>query len=321
MSTNAIAQLGYVGIGVKDVKAWEEFGTNVIGLELSEKLGDGTLYLRQDEYHHRFIIEPTGEDDIKYAGFMVHTLEDLKEIQARVTADGVKVEEGSPEECAHRKVNRFITFKDPDDMRVEVFLGLDVIVERPMTNPPHIRSGFITGKMGLGHILVNSKDVEENERFYRDVLGFKISDYIYTGGGERPESKLVFMHVNPRHHSYAVCQIPGMTKHLTHWMMQVGTLDDVGRTYDVVRDRGIPVNVELGKHSNDQMVSFYMTTPSNFMVEIGMGGREIDDSEWVVQQHHSAQRETAPSKWNEYWGHRGLGRGLTPWSNLEEALS
>jgi len=35
---NMISQLGYVGIGVKDIKAWEEFATNVLGMEPMEKL-------------------------------------------------------------------------------------------------------------------------------------------------------------------------------------------------------------------------------------------------------------------------------------------
>ena len=291
MARELIAQLGYIGLGIKDVSAWEDFGQNILGMELKEKLEDGTMYFRMDEYHHRFIMEPTGEDDIKYAGWMVPTLDALNEVQARVQAAGVTVEEGSPEECAYRKVQRFITFKDPDDLRVEVFYGLDVDVHEPFHSPRAI-SGFKTGDMGIGHIVPSVKDMEVTERFYRDVLGFRISDYIDLQAGPNNRVKMTFMHVNARHHSFAFAERPG-PKRLGHWMMQVNSIEDVGRTYDLVRQRGVPIRSALGTHLNDHMTSFYMINPSGFATEYGWGGREVDDDTWVVQQYHTG----------DVWGH------------------
>ncbi len=43
MTTDLIAQLGYLGIGVKDVGAWKEFATEILGLSVAEELDDGTL--------------------------------------------------------------------------------------------------------------------------------------------------------------------------------------------------------------------------------------------------------------------------------------
>ena len=72
-----ISQFGYLGIGVSDIKAWEEFGQEVLGLQLQEKLEDGTLYLRQDEYHHRFIVEygwgGREVDDTEWVAQQYHT--------------------------------------------------------------------------------------------------------------------------------------------------------------------------------------------------------------------------------------------------------
>jgi biphenyl-2,3-diol 1,2-dioxygenase len=53
--------------------------------------------------------------------------------------------------------------------------------------------------------------------------------------------------------------------------------------------------MNLGKHTNDHMVSFYLRTPSGFAVEYGWGAREVDDRTWQVQVH------TAGSM----WGHQG----------------
>ena len=276
-----ISQLGYLGIGVRDIAAWEDFGTEVVGYELAQKLADGTLYFRMDDYHHRFIVEPTGEDDLKYIGLMAPSVTALKEIQARLQAAGVEVEDGSPEECAYRKVVRFITFKDPDGLRVEVFNALDVNTPMPFHSSRPI-SGFHAGTLGLGHIGIAVKDIDTTETFYRDVLGFGISDYGIRQGPDGTELKMTFMHVNPREHSVVIANAPN-PRRLGHWMTQVEGLDDVGITYDRVREKGIEVVTELGRHYNDQMVSFYMKSPSGFQVEYGFGGQEIDPETWEVK--------------------------------------
>ena len=44
------------------------------------------------------------------------------------------------------------------------------------------------------------------------------------------------------------------------------------------------------------MLSFYMRSPAGFEVEIGCGGRLVDDATWVVN-HFTGGDE---------WGHHGL---------------
>ena len=286
-----ITQLGYIGIGVKDLGAWEDYTENVLGLSVAERLDDGTLYVRQDEYHHRFIVEPTGEDDLKYAGWLVATMDGMAEMERRLRAEGVTITEGTPDECEYRRVVHFIHFTDPNGLRSEIAYGLHVEPDRPFHSPRAI-TGFNAGNLGLGHILITVKDVEESERFYRDVLGMKVSDYIMMQRPDGGEVKLCFFHVNGRQHSLAFGALPS-PKRLGHFMLETKTLTDTGLTWDLVRERGVPIQSSLGKHSNDHMTSFYMVSPSGFGVEYGWGGRLVDDSEWVVQRHHTAN----------VWGH------------------
>lgn len=80
---------------------------------------------------------------------------------------------------------------------------------------------------------------------------------------------------------------------LHHLMLESLSLDDVGRTYDLVLERKVPLILTLGRHSNDQMTSFYMQSPSSFAIEYGWGGRLIDDSDWRVRKYGSPK----------LWGH------------------
>ena len=103
---------------------------------------------------------------------------------------------------------------------------------------------------------------------------------------------MVFLHCDPRHHSLAL--VPADQAALYHFMLEMNTLDDVGYTLDRHAETGTPISAGLGKHTNDHMISFYSVSPSGFDVEIGCGGRLIDDRTWTVTQL------TKPS----YWGHR-----------------
>jgi hypothetical protein len=48
-------------------------------------------------------------------------------------------------------------------------------------------------------------------------------------------------------------------------------------------------NIDLGRHMNDHMVSFYVANPSQFAIEYGWGGRTIDESCWQVWRYDSVE--------------------------------
>ncbi len=49
--------------------------------------------------------------------------------------------------------------------------------------PGRAISGFRTGPLGMGTVVATTTRVDELVAFYRDVLGFRLSDYFYQAGG------------------------------------------------------------------------------------------------------------------------------------------
>jgi catechol 2,3-dioxygenase-like lactoylglutathione lyase family enzyme len=141
----------------------------------------------------------------------------------------------------------------------------------------------------MGHVVLNVIDVERLLPFYRDVLGFHISDY-----GLKPYG-LYFFHLNSRHHSFAMVGSGRSSFH--HFMIELYSLDDVGQGYDLAQQDPGRIAYTLGRHTNDYMTSFYATTPSGFFVEYGWGGRSIDPATW--QSHETTD---GPS----LWGHERI---------------
>jgi biphenyl-2,3-diol 1,2-dioxygenase len=130
-------------------------------------------------------------------------------------------------------------------------------------------------------------------RFYQDLLGFRLSDIIRMQPGPQFAFDMEFFHCNPRHHTLALIPVP-MPKRLHHFMVQVSTLDAVGFALERANSAGTPITASLGRHTNDQMVSFYSRTPAGFEVEFGQGAIEVDDATWRVGRHDK------PSS----WGHK-----------------
>ena len=112
---------------------------------------------------------------------------------------------------------------------------------------------------------------------------------VYDGSGG---ARLDFFHCNPRHHSLALIEVPHPVG-LSHLMLEVPNLDEVGYALDRCHRAEVPLSATLGRHTNDKMVSFYMKSPSGFDVEFGYGGIRLD------LENVSTSEITSVS----HWGH------------------
>ena len=289
---SGVTRLGYIGLAVRDVSAWERFAAAVLGLEPAGRDGDGSLFLRMDEHHHRIVVHPGAEDDLACVGWEVADEAALEAVAGRLKDAGADVRRGGEAQRRARRVAGLVSFSDPGGVATEVFFGPLVTFERPFKSPRPI-SGFVTGDLGLGHIVLAVDELDAGVRFYRDVLGMRLSDLARFDGPGEASSAMAFLRCNPRHHSLALAASGGgrPQRRLLHFMLQVGSLDDVGSTYDLCQDEGVAIGATLGRHTNDHMVSFYMASPSGFAVEYGFGGREVDDATWQVQTHPSVMSQ------------------------------
>jgi 3,4-dihydroxy-9,10-secoandrosta-1,3,5(10)-triene-9,17-dione 4,5-dioxygenase len=289
----SIRSLGYLRISATDVGAWRTFGLKVLGMVEGRGEIDGALYLRMDDFPARLVIVPGDRDHLVASGWEAEHEAGMLEVAARLDAAGVPWKEGTAEELADRRVNGLISFEDPSGNTLEVFHGV-ALQHRRVVSPYGHR--FVTGEQGLGHVVLSTPDDAEALTFYRDVLGFRLRDSmrlppeaVGRPAGSAP-AWLRFFGCNPRHHSLAFLPMPTPTG-IVHLMIEVGETDDVGLALDRAKRHGVKMSATLGRHVNDQMLSFYMKTPGGFDIEFGTEGLEVDDADWV------ARESTAVSLW------------------------
>ena len=286
-----VRQLGYLGLEVRDLAAWERFAVDVLGLAPSRRGEDGSLALRMDDHEQRIVLHPGPADDLAYLGFELATEAELEALGAQLVRAGFAVGEGKPETCAARCVARLLQLADPSGIPVELYCGASLA--REPFRSGQLSSGFVTGDEGLGHAVICAADPAATERFYVELLGLRLSDRVRIPLNPELALEIRFLHANARHHSIAFASLP-MPKRLHHFMLEVRDADDVGRARDRALAAGVTLSMDLGKHPNDQMFSFYAKTPSGFDVELGHGGVKVDDASWSVRSYDHVS----------VWGHK-----------------
>ena len=306
-SAVSLAGLGYVGVDAPDPEGWREFAAEVCGLtpagivpgarpggiampspEAQGLATDGSVYLKMDRRQWRIAIHPSSQAGLAYLGFEVQSVADFERAVEAIGSRGIAIRPGSAEELQARSVERLAVLEDPFGHRLEIFLG--PIVDEIFCSPTGIE--FLTGELGIGHAVLYVPDAQEALEFYRDVLGFRRSDYMTFG----PDGMGIhFLRCTPRHHSLALLQVGDLTG-LQHLMMEATTLDAVGKALDRALARGVTISSFLGRHRNDKTVSFYMQGPSGFDIEMGWDGVLVGD-DWVEHEFAGGGDE---------WGHHGL---------------
>jgi 2,3-dihydroxybiphenyl 1,2-dioxygenase len=263
-----LSAFGYASLRSDRLEDWAEYGAKFLGLQLVEQTRS-TLSFRMDDRTQRIVVR-SGADQRHVFGFEVADAAALDALAGRLEAAKISVLRVPRPTLQLHAVSDAIGFADPAGNALEAFHGAEV-AKTPFT-PGRPISGFRTGALGMGHLVLHVKRAQDLLWFYQDVLGFALSDYILS------PFKAYFFHLNARHHSLAMIETGRGGVH--HLMMELFSLDDVGQAYDLAVNAENRIGTTLGRHTNDYMTSFYARTPDDFMIEYGWGGRSIDPARW-----------------------------------------
>lgn len=278
-----IQSLGYIGVAAQGIDDWAHFGTRFLGMQAVDRT-QKRLALRMDDRRQRVIIEDNGRTGLGYIGWEMADEASMDALAARLETHGVAVQRGDRALADERRVRGLIRFCDPHGNHLEAFWGAEQATE-PF-KPGRSISGFRTGPLGMGHAVLHVENVDDLVPFYRDVLGFRTSDWMVK------PFRAHFFHVNPRQHSFALLETGRRGFH--HFMVELFSLDDVGQGFDIANSLDGKLMSTMGRHTNDHMTSFYTETPSNFGVEYGWGGRVLDVPNHVPEEM---------TKGGSLWGH------------------
>jgi len=158
-----------------------------------------------------------------------------------------------------------IWFRDPDGNLLQVLVGSKLTGDEPAHHVQDaLRPAGARGVLGrndtdpvhparLSHVLLFSTDLDRSIRFYRDVLGMRLSD--------RSQDAVAFMHARHGcdHHliAFAKSHAPGW--HHSSW--EVGSVNEVGRGSEQMRDAGYVDGWGMGRHVLGSNFFYYVRDP------------------------------------------------------------
>lgn len=292
----AALEIGYLGIEVPDPTSLRGFLGDVIGLVPGTPV-DGAMSWRNDDRAYRIVVQSGTANDAVFLGFEAVDDAAYTMVTRRLADAGFPISDGEPADLEARGVERLARVMAPWGVPVEIVLGLPRAAEQFVA--PLMPGGFLTDGVGFGHAVFATAAYDESHDFLVRGLGMEQSDWLEIEIAPDIELEVRFYHCNERHHTIALAKAPfDLPQKLHHFMLETNSRDDVGAAFNRVWATDLAIANGLGKHDNDGMFSFYVTSPAGFQVEVGYGARVITD-DWDDNRRYD--RISA-------WGHQPLTR-------------
>jgi catechol 2,3-dioxygenase-like lactoylglutathione lyase family enzyme len=293
MTTARVTDLHYVAHAVPDLAAERSFYGAVWGLtEVGEE--DGKIYFAAEGSTHPFVIRLRQDDEKKtdLIGYSAESRADVDAIFAQALAAGARPisEPGPAEGPSGGYAARFF---DPDGRAIEIVCDVNKRAARTLKVGEAI-------PVGLSHVVLHSPDHKALARWYQDVLGFRLSDWI----GEF----MVFLRCNPAHHRLAI--MPGKPA-LNHVAFDVSSVDEMMRGLGRLTREGVKLSWGPGRHTAGNNTFTYYLTPNGNAVEYTSDLEEIDDETWVPSTYEMRPDIT------DQWGTGRIIMGNVPHQTMD----
>ena len=161
-----VRKISHASYETPDLDKQVEYYTDVLGLSLIAQERNA-VYLASTCDHHSVILRQGDQPKCARLGFQLGPDDDLDAFEKQTIAQGVKtVRKKDPEPT----IADMVAFEDPKGTVMEVF-------KRPEAQPQGFRStGIVPHK--LGHVAFHVSGVKGITKFYCDVLGFRVSDWM-----------------------------------------------------------------------------------------------------------------------------------------------
>jgi catechol 2,3-dioxygenase len=266
-----ITRLGHVELFTQDLDRAIDFYVDVIGMVETERVG-GHAYLRciEDRHHHSLVLTTVPEGNgCGHIAFRVESEDDLDRLRAQFEGEGLAVLEVEAE--AERGQGRAIRVGDPFGFPIELYHAMDPAERRPRTHGNR-------GPTRIDHVNLRIPvAVDEAVRYYRDRLGFMVSEF-----AEHPDRTTfaAWMHRKQTTHDVAWVQGPGTFIH--HAGFYVPESHDVLDIADRMASRGMQHQIEFGpgRHGITNAFFSYIRDPDGNRIEIYSGDYLIADPDW-----------------------------------------
>jgi catechol 2,3-dioxygenase len=264
-----VNRLGFVHIRVTDMTEAVSHYTNTLGQKVVAEV-DGKVYLKSwDEWdHHSVVLEEGGVGLVKL-GYKVSSDDDLAGYEDRARKFGCTVERVSKGD--NLAIGDGIGMILPSGQRVELYHDVEYGgMETGTLNPDAWpRDAVGAAVHHLDHALIAAEDPATVERFFGEVLDFRVSERVVTDPAD-PDLIGTWMFCGQKSHDIAVIKGPdNKIHHFAYWLED---WNEILRAGDILGMDDVSIDVGPTRHGVSRGKTIYFFDPSGNRNEVFTGG-------------------------------------------------
>lgn len=283
-------RIGYATLETPDIERQIDYYTHIFGLTLSGREKD-RAFLSTRLGQQAIVLEKGEHARCVRIAFETDAADDFAGLTKSLSGSGIAATRKS---SANPAVDDILSFTDPKGTEIEIFRSPTMA---PVDTAP---AGFSVLK--LGHLAFNVEDIQKNVAFYRDVLGFRISDW--------RSDFFVFMRCGPDHHTVNFASHGGHAK-LHHIAFEVRDWGEILRACDFLGRNNYHLVWGPGRHIIGHNIFIYHRNPDGQIMELYCELDQMKDEAlgyFEPRPWHQDQPQK-PKVWpadtlGSYWGGR-----------------
>lgn len=253
-----VTEIRYVGYGVEEFEAERAFYADDFGL-VEVKSDAETVWFKThgDDEHHVVRLHKAATNSVEVIALAADTRADVDALCSAVGDAGCKII-FEPKELDQPGGGYGFRFFSPDGLPFEISSDVARADKRAMDRWEGM-------PVKISHIVLHSPDHQAMVKFFTDVLGFKVSDWL--------GDFMCFLRCNTAHHRIAILPGPPCLNHVAYDMLSV---DDMMRGAHRLKVRGTDIQWGPGRHTAGNNTFSYFVTPAGFAVEYTAELEEVD---------------------------------------------
>lgn len=273
-----VTEIRYVGYGVPDLEIERAFYRDE--WKLREVAEDGGMVYFAAEGSDNLYVVRLRQSDIKridVISLAADSRADVDELHRKVAGAGCRIM-FEPRELDGLGGGYGFRFFSADGLPFEISSDVARGTARELSRWEGI-------PQKISHIVLHSPNHKSMVKFFTDVLGFKVSDWL--------GDFMAFLRCNEWHHRLAILPGPPCLNHVAYDML---TVDDMMRGISRLRKAGTDIRWGPGRHTAGNNTFSYFCTSAGFAVEYTAELERVD-----FETHEPKVHEPGPQVMDQ-WG-------------------
>jgi catechol 2,3-dioxygenase-like lactoylglutathione lyase family enzyme len=273
-----VTEIRYVGYGVSDFNAERSFYVEKWGLvEVAAEPDQVWLRVQGHDEPAAIRLRQSDANHLDVIAFAAEDRTGVDALHEKVVAAQCRIIH-SPRSLSSPGGGYGFRFFSPDGLPFEISSdvgrGPSRAIERWEGIPVHI-----------SHIVLHSPNHAQMVKFFTDVLGFRVSDWL--------GDFMCFLRCNNAHHRVAILPGPPCLNHVAYDM---GGVDGMMRGIGRLKQAEVDIRWGPGRHTAGDNAFSYFVTPGGFAVEYTA---ELEDVDFML---HEARVYAPAPRVMDQWG-------------------